>query len=182
MTLTYAASASGSSPQLSKQKDGDSDPRNKDQTTSCHLLELAKDVEEAPIVRVSVQKQAKVDGPDAVNITADDDIVSDTLSALVLFDPLYKCKFTSNRVLIAVQRVASSRCYALGLQLGFSDDQVRRICDGMLLHADKLLAIYAQLRSRVDEVSAESQLLDACQKITPPIHHAVVEELHKMPS
>ena len=82
-----------------------------------------------------------------------------------------------NRVLDAVLKYGASRWYPLGIELGYSNDEINRLTHDKPDFADKLLALFFQKVEQIGHKPAEEMLLDACRTITQPIIGVISEAL-----
>ena len=84
----------------------------------------------------------------------------------------------ANRILGTVLRHGASRWYAIGMKLGYSDDEVKTITGATLDCKDKLLAIVNAKSKLIGESNALEEVLTACKNIANPIGGAVEDELN----
>ncbi|XP_062522419.1 ankyrin repeat, SAM and basic leucine zipper domain-containing protein 1-like isoform X2 [Corticium candelabrum] len=85
----------------------------------------------------------------------------------------------SRRVLRAIQRVGSTRWYALGRDCGQTNDQLREFTF-LVNDCDKVQALFDVMAQKVGGKRAADKLLDACQTMQNPIFAEVEEVMDKM--
>ena len=86
-------------------------------------------------------------------------------------------RYGENRILRTVLRHGASRWYAIGIELGYSDDEVKTITGATLNSKDKLLAIFNAKSKLIGESKALEEVLTACKNIADPIGGAVEDDL-----
>ena len=96
------------------------------------------------------------------------------------FTPCFSQMFKlhdAEAIIDAVLKHGASRWYAIGLKLGYSDDEVKTMTCHTSDFADKLLAIVQAKSKSVGERKLLEDLLLACKNISNPIIGAVGHEL-----
>ena len=84
---------------------------------------------------------------------------------------------SAESIIDAVLKHGASRWYAIGLKLGYSDDEVKTLACHTSVSADKLLAVVQAKIKSAGERKALEDLLVACKDIANPIIGAVGHEL-----
>ena len=77
----------------------------------------------------------------------------------------------------AVQRHGSARWYEIGHAMGLTDSELNAVAYDKPEMASKLLAVIELKCKHLGKERAADELLEACEKISPPIRGAVEDEL-----
>ena len=122
-------------------------------------------------------EEAKRTGPSA--FVMHDIELSEQLTDLLVFPPGEQCPTTKSAVVRAVLAHGCAQWYALGVQLGFTDDEISKHCDNKAVDSNKLLVLLVKKSNIVSLEILEDLILEACRRIPNPIYGRVKDELDK---
>ena len=83
-----------------------------------------------------------------------------------------------SRVVCAIQRVCSTRCYVIGSACGRTYDQLLFL-DSYPHFSDRVKVLFDQLALELGRKPAAEKMLEACRSISNPTYNGVLEEMEK---